>query len=121
VAQVKRRGAAAGDFISHGLGFGAVCRVKRAAVILNVRALDAWRASGHGTGPLADPFCGTATGAGERGRGTASAPREGYERGRGRSRGIRGMHQRWWFSWAGCKEAPGPDDADGRRKGLQVG
>jgi hypothetical protein len=78
VAQGKRRGAAARDFISRGLGFGAVCRVKRAAMILDVRALDVWRASGHGTGALADPFCGTATGKGERGRGTASAPREGY-------------------------------------------
>jgi hypothetical protein len=78
VAQGKRRGAAARDFISRGLGFGAVCRVKRAATILDVRALDVWRASGRGTGALADPFCGTATGKGERGRGTASAPREGY-------------------------------------------
>jgi hypothetical protein len=45
-----------------------VCRVKRAVEILNVRALDAWRASGRGTGPLADPFCGIAIGEGERGR-----------------------------------------------------
>jgi hypothetical protein len=77
----ERRGAAAGDFISCGLGFGAVCRVKRGAVILDVHALDAWRASGHETGPLADPFCGKATGEGERGTGTASAPCEGYARG----------------------------------------
>jgi hypothetical protein len=33
---------------------------------------------------------------------------------------IRGMHQRWWFSWAGYKEAPRPNDADGQRKGQQA-
>jgi hypothetical protein len=77
-AQGRRRGAAARDFISRGLGFGAVCRVKRAAVILDARALDVWRASGCGTRRLVDPFCGTANGKVERGRGTASAPREGY-------------------------------------------